>query len=894
MSKYPYVLFVHNDDSIESFLTENKDRLECTLFFVREISELNKMFNFNYTLLVTYGPDESVFKCNDIIARRMCDRWIHYKELPDIKTFNNSVNYCFINNCALPRIHTRPRFSIFTTCYNSYEKITRAYNSVKSQTFLDYEWIILDDSPGDKHFSFLKGVFRGDNKVRLYCRDANSGNIGNVKNEAVSLCRGKYVLELDHDDEILPDVLSDAFNYFENNPEVGFVYMDFANICENGDNFNYGDFICKGYGSYYTQRLGDKWVYVYNTPNINNITLSHLVCCPNHPRIWRRETLLEAGNYSEFLSVCDDYEILLRTAAITRMAKISKLGYIQYMNNDSNNFSLIRNREINRIGPQFIQPIFYKKLGISARMQELGGYEDPVYISKHSQIWRRKNYTPQFANLVATTYSMQICIIGVDNIPETVNLAHDYIVLDTIPLKEIQNFLDQRGLTTFKCYSLPTTAELRNYFLMMYRSCDDYEIIDPYYLPYNTELSQRHIVINRTTSPNNSYLEIGVEWGYTFKNVHFLDKTGVDPDPKFDSPGLVKLTSDEFFETNRKKFDVVFIDGMHQTEYVLHDFNNAVKCLNQAGTIYIDDILPTCYQEQLKIPVNFIYENGILKYTSPWTGDVWKIVYYLFKFHRNDFLFGYYNNANYRGVGMFKILRKFSIPESEITSINEYTDFREYLEYLKQASQHLTSLRLWSPWDDYVPNTRVLVNNDFLIIQIPKTFTTLLLNNVQGRDMDCYRHEGLSYIENFINPSLPVYAVVRNPYTHVYSFFFHCLNRNEINLDETLTLKENFTAFIKQRVNDVHLRQYDYIHSNKGISVKIFKFEESNFIDFLNSTHNLSISKSILYNENKHPLYDKSKESVLNLFSDETVGLIKLHRNLEFERFGYSTSLLDI
>jgi glycosyltransferase involved in cell wall biosynthesis len=146
----------------------------------------------------------------------MCDRWIHYKELPDIKTFNNSVNYCFINNCALPRIHTRPRFSIFTTCYNSYEKITRAYNSVKSQTFLDYEWIILDDSPGDKHFSFLKGVFRGDNKVRLYCRDANSGNIGNVKNEAVSLCRGKYVLELDHDDEILPDVLADAFNYFEN------------------------------------------------------------------------------------------------------------------------------------------------------------------------------------------------------------------------------------------------------------------------------------------------------------------------------------------------------------------------------------------------------------------------------------------------------------------------------------------------------------------------------------------------------------------------------------------------------------------------------------------------------------------------------------------------------
>ena len=29
-----------------------------------------------------------------------------------------------------------------------------------------------------------------------------------MKNEAVSLCRGKYIIELDHDDEILPDCLS--------------------------------------------------------------------------------------------------------------------------------------------------------------------------------------------------------------------------------------------------------------------------------------------------------------------------------------------------------------------------------------------------------------------------------------------------------------------------------------------------------------------------------------------------------------------------------------------------------------------------------------------------------------------------------------------------------------
>ena len=42
---------------------------------------------------------------------------------------------------------------------------------------------------------FLKQILT-DKRIRLYKRDKNSGNIGNVKNEAISLCRGKYVLEL--------------------------------------------------------------------------------------------------------------------------------------------------------------------------------------------------------------------------------------------------------------------------------------------------------------------------------------------------------------------------------------------------------------------------------------------------------------------------------------------------------------------------------------------------------------------------------------------------------------------------------------------------------------------------------------------------------------------------
>jgi glycosyltransferase involved in cell wall biosynthesis len=514
--KYPFVLFFRLDKYSEiDAQMKDSDLLNCSVNIINNSTELNKLFDSNYQILVTYGPNETEYHnlvC-PFIANRMSNRWIHFKEIESIDSFNRAVNYCFIHNCTFSREQIRPIFSIFTTCYNSYEKILRAYKSLKNQTLSDWEWVVLDDSPDDKHFNYLIENLN-DERIRLYKRSKNSGNIGNVKNEAVSLCRGKYVLELDHDDEILPYVLSDSENYFEKNSDVGFIYMDFTNIYENGKNFWYGDFICKGYGSYYCQKYNDRWVYIYNTPNINNITLSHLVCCPNHPRIWRRDILIKAGNYSELLPVCDDYEILLRTARITRMAKICKLGYIQYMNENNNNFSLIRNSEINRIGPQFIMPIFYDKFKMNDIMREQNAYEDEKYIYDHSKIWLRdqNSYKHHHSNfLFNPDYEKQYCIIGIDNLISKLesirvlysNIKNDFLVLDNCPIEDIWDILDKYKFDRMKCYSLKehNVEKMINYFKLMYKSRDDYEFI------INDEDKNKLIDINV-----NEYLNYNVKY----------------------------------------------------------------------------------------------------------------------------------------------------------------------------------------------------------------------------------------------------------------------------------------------------------------------------------------------------------------------------------------------
>ena len=710
--KYPFVIFYRKEKfkSIDNFFIQNSSALDCSIFIADSVEYVKNLHNSNFQLLITYGDDYEEY-CKElltVISKEMLQRHIHILNndilTNDIIKFNNLINNTYINLCSIDRVYTRPTFSLFTPSYNSYDKILRVYNSLQKQTLLDWEWVIIDDSPDDLNFQFLRTNFSHDARIRFYRRSNNNGSIGNVKNETIGLCRGKYLVEMDHDDELMPYVLQESADVFNSNPSIGFIYYDCACVYENGNNQWYGDFICKGYGGYYSQKYEDKWRLVYITPNINNITMSHLVCCPNHPRIWRKDVLLTMGSYCEYLPICDDYEILLRTVVSTNIAKIHKLGYIQYMNDSNNNFSLIRNSEINRIGPNFIYPNYFTNFQINQIMKENNAYEDEKYIVQHSKIWERdqSTYKHKYCNLIVNNdFDMQICIIGFDsllaNIDEITemykNPRNDFIILENkCSLSYLQERIERYNFTRMKCYTLIDTPidQLINYFKLLYLSVSKYNIININLQKpvYNTNFYKRSQIINELTNNYDRYLEIGVEYGECFNETHFVNKVGVDPDPKFSSnvgQTLFLQTSDDFFKQYdiTQQFDVIFIDGMHQVEYVLRDINNCIQVLSTNGTIFIDDILPLNYNEQLKIPIKHYYENGILKYGENWTGDVWKVVYHLLKKYKDNILdFKYFYNINFRGIGALKFKEVFKIRDEEIDDINSYNYFQDFADYI--------------------------------------------------------------------------------------------------------------------------------------------------------------------------------------------------------------------
>ena len=130
---------------------------------------------------------------------------------------------------------------------------------------------------------------------------------------------------------------------------------------------------------------------------------------------------------------------------------------------------------------------------------------------------------------------------------------------------------------------------------------------------------------------------------------------------------------------------------MHQSEYVLRDFNNSIKILNNNGSIFIDDIIPLNYNEQLRIPQKHHYENGILKYGEEWTGDVWKTIYYLLVHYKDKLTISYSYNINYRGVAHIKIRELIEVSEednalNEISQYEYFTDFNKYLKLLTNVN----------------------------------------------------------------------------------------------------------------------------------------------------------------------------------------------------------------
>jgi len=154
------------------------------------------------------------------------------------------------------------------------------------------------------------------------------------------------------------------------------------------------------------------------------------------------------------------------------------------------------------------------------------------------------------------------------------------------------------------------------------------ELFHAFNTPYQPNPKERWEIINEIIERYGfkDYLEIGVcdpQW--CFDKVICGNKDSVDPGVEYvDNPVKYKMTSDEFFShiPKDKKWDVIFIDGLHIAGQVIQDVYNSLDHLSPNGFILLHDVNPQNVWLQRE---NYSVDGR----NYPWNGTVWKAFYAL-------------------------------------------------------------------------------------------------------------------------------------------------------------------------------------------------------------------------------------------------------------------------
>lgn len=114
------------------------------------------------------------------------------------------------------------RFSIIIPSFNSAKEVERAIQSIKEQTFKNYEIIVIDDCSTDNTYEILS-----KQKDIILMRNSTNLKAGGSRNKGLKVAKGEYVLFLDADDYLAANDILQKINDVIGNEKIDIVYLGF-------------------------------------------------------------------------------------------------------------------------------------------------------------------------------------------------------------------------------------------------------------------------------------------------------------------------------------------------------------------------------------------------------------------------------------------------------------------------------------------------------------------------------------------------------------------------------------------------------------------------------------------------------------------------------------------
>jgi glycosyltransferase involved in cell wall biosynthesis len=181
-----------------------------------------------------------------------------------------------------------PLFSVIIPSYNRFRRLCSAIDSVLSQSFRDFELIVVDDGSTDDTPVIQE---KYGNRIR-YLRQQQQG-VSSARNNGISHASSPYIALLDSDDIWLPEKLAAQVEFIRRHPGILIHQTDEIWI-RNGKRVNPRNRHRKSGGYIFPQSL-------------------HLCLISPSAVVLHRDIFDRYGHFDEGLPVCEDYDLWLRT-----------------------------------------------------------------------------------------------------------------------------------------------------------------------------------------------------------------------------------------------------------------------------------------------------------------------------------------------------------------------------------------------------------------------------------------------------------------------------------------------------------------------------------------------------------------------------------------------------
>ena len=233
--------------------------------------------------------------------------------------------------------------SIFTPTHNP-QYLDECLESLLAQTYKNWEWIVVfNGKAAEDGHGWLRQA--PDERIRVVVAGDDTSGVGAVKREACSLANGEYLVELDHDDLLLPDALKSIKKAFDTHQNAVFVYSDYAQIDADGTP-NKMEFHEKfGWQYLYEEHDGKQYSRckaLHHFPS----AVSLIWFAPNHVRAFRKDVYDAVGGYNPTLDILDDQELMGRLYRAGDFYHIDKLLYLQRVHDDNTQKDPVLNARI--------------------------------------------------------------------------------------------------------------------------------------------------------------------------------------------------------------------------------------------------------------------------------------------------------------------------------------------------------------------------------------------------------------------------------------------------------------------------------------------------------------------------------------------------------------------